>query len=190
MAHTCSREKLEKEFPWVRQYRTKKWKVHELALPADEDEYRALGAQISKLETSGLIICGAGSEVSLNHVRRGSPVNDLFFFDLEQTDGLGLHEVYAPVDYGFLTSSWRGCPAGSLVLSVYRWVAGSRLPNRVIIGVAPYEPSETEDAEAFAIARDELARGVSEKEVADLLWKAGDYSARQAARIVQMAKSR
>ncbi len=187
MAHTCSREKLEKEFPWIKQYRTKKWKVHELALPDDGDEYCVLGALISPLENQGIIICGAGSEVSLCHERRGGPVNDLFFFDLEQTDGLGLREVYAPVDYGFLILPWRGHLGGSIVLSVYRWVTGSHLPDGVIIGVAPYEPSEVEDAEAFAIAREELAKGASEEEVADLL-KAGDYSAHQAVHIVKMAK--
>ncbi len=52
----------------------------------------------------------------------------------------------------------------------------------------PNEEMEYREQEDIRLARDELAKGVSEEAVADLLYGAGGYDTRQAMDIVRMAK--
>ena len=189
MAHTCSREKLEAQFPWMKWYNTKKWTVYELLFPEDEGELASLQESYSEMDRFGLIDCGAGSEVSVSHVGRGGLVNDLFFFDLEQTEGMGFPEVQGPMVEGIQTRPWHGHPAGSVVLAVYRWANGSRsYPSGACVGVAPYVPSEESDKEAFNLVREELAKGMSEEGIVALLFGAGDYSTWQATELLRQVK--
>ena len=190
--HTCTREEQEKHFPWIRQYKTKKWETVELIYTGEE--HRTLQARLSALVTQGVTVCGAGSQVSENLFSLNGSVGDLFFYDLEQTEGMGLKECYH-AEYGILTAEWREYPEGSIVLisvnGLYYEEGDRRKPEQpptCLVGVAPYAPTVEKDGEALMLAREELAKGVSEEEVENLLWKAGDYSAYQAAHIIQMAK--
>jgi|SRR3989344_2880301 len=194
MAHTCSREELEKKFPWLAQYRTKKWQTYELVFTGEE--HRALQAKMcTNMEACGIMVCGAGSGYSVSHVQRNGSVNNLFFFDLEQTEGMGLGECFHP-EYGFLTSEWRGHPRGSIVLisanGLYELGEGGerkglKVPPTCLVGIAPYAPTKEDDAEAIKVAYEELSKGVSEDEVTTLLYGAGDYSTHQARQIVHIA---
>lgn len=186
--HVVSREELQAKYPWIRQYKTKQWRNHRLSFPDDIGDYHILQSCLCDMEERGLVLCGAGSQLSVNHIERGSSVNDLFLFDLEEMEGMGLPEVFGPVDFGSLTEEWRGYPKGSLVLSVFVWNNGRNIPSAVLVGTALYAPTPEKDGKALEIAREELAKGVSEEEVVDMLHIGGDYSAHQAVELVRMAK--
>lgn len=96
-----------------RQYTPRDWEVYELEIDSEWRELQKL------TETTGLTSCGASSAFALDHFKRTSSIDGLFFYDTEQIF-MDLDTVYGELFLGKLTQEWRGHPVGSLVFAVTR----------------------------------------------------------------------
>lgn len=67
-------------------------------------------------------MCGSDSQYAADHWRRAQSVKDVLFYDFEQLLMMNFDRIYGVDSVGLLTEEWKGHPAGSLVMILYRGV--------------------------------------------------------------------
>lgn len=104
--------------PWIDNYETREWVVHELPWSNDKRSY----PPVCPLKIH-FTVCGAESQYAAAHWRNAKSLDGVFYYDMEQM-AAGLDTTYG-MDYEqpkALAVDWKDHKAGALVVRIFKGV--------------------------------------------------------------------